>query len=246
MRLICLVLLFFSLSLAGQSRINVNIPSIAEEATLIWRTLNDIQFFEEHGYTVNLPKSNLITTLIKKSKEDQLDNNDYAQIVNLLEDSLYQESDYQLGLEKIQMQLPLIDSLVEELINTKRSWVFKKFDRYKVTLTLYGPGGSFNPEEGSLLMLTTKEGQFKQYDNPANTLIHEIVHIGIEQSIVQKYHLDHGLKERIVDTFVYLNFKEALPEYRIQNMGDVGIDRYLKSKNKLCKLEKIVAKFTDK
>jgi hypothetical protein len=246
MRLICLLFLFFSLSLAGQSRTVVTIPSIAEEATQIWRTINDIQFFEEHGYTVHLPESDLITGLIQKARESQLDNEDYAQIVILLERGVYQKSDYQKGLEKIQIQLPLVDSLVEAIINTKRNWAFKQFDQYKVTLTLYGSGGSFNPDEGTILMLTTKAGQFKQYDNPANTLIHEIVHIGLEESIVQKYQLNHGFKERIVDTFVYLHFKASLPEYRIQNMGDKALDQYLQSKKDLQNLDQIVAKFTKK
>jgi len=66
------------------------------------------------------------------------------------------------------------------------------------------------------------------YDNPANTIIHEIVHMGIEKSIIQKYNLSHGLKERIVDTIVYVLFGEFLPEYKVQNMGDTKIDKFLK------------------
>ncbi len=66
------------------------------------------------------------------------------------------------------------------------------------------------------------------------------------QSIVQKYGLPHGLKEYIVDTFVYLMFQEQLPEYRIQNMGDPKIDDYLKTPDDLSALKNtIVSEFVD-
>ena len=84
------------------------------------------------------------------------------------------------------------------------------------------------------------------YKNPANTIIHEITHIGMEYSIVRKYNISHGLKERIVDTFVYLMFKEKLPEYKIQNMGDNKIDKYLNKKEDIDSLNTTVSKFMNK
>ena len=46
-----------------------------------------------------------------------------------------------------------------------------------INLTLYGPGGSYNPQEGSIILMITKEGTFKQSLDPAETIVHEIVHI---------------------------------------------------------------------
>ena len=113
---------------------------------------------------------------------------------------------------------------------------------YEVIFTLYGSGGSYDPQTGLITLFTTKEGKFKKYQNPANTIIHEIVHIGMEHSLVQKYNLAHGLKERIVDTFVFLMFGELLPEYTIQNMGDPGIDEHLRNKEDLKALNTILEK----
>ncbi len=85
-----------------------------------------------------------------------------------------------------------------------------------------------------------------KYNNPAYTIIHEISHMGMEYSIVQKYGLSHGLKERLVDTFVFLMFKKMLPEYKIQNMGDSRIDKYLNKKNDIESLNSIVSEFVRK
>ena len=48
------------------------------------------------------------------------------------------------------------------------------------------------------------------------------------------------MKERIVDTFVSLNFQKDLPDYRIQDMGENRTDAYLKDRTDLNSLDTIV------
>lgn len=151
---------------------------------------------------------------------------------------VYKKNDYNSGLRKVQSQLDLIDSMIYELDEMQLNWDFKRFGTYKITLTLYGPGGSYNPDDGSILMYTTTEGGFKNYGNPANTIIHEIVHIGIEEALVNQYELSHPMKERIVDNIVHLCFGGRLPEYKIQDMGDARIDKYLDEKTDIKYLNK--------
>jgi hypothetical protein len=74
----------------------------------------------------------------------------------------------------------------------------------------------------------------------ASLIIHEITHIGIEQSIINTYNVSQALKERIVDTFVSLNFGELLPDYQIQNRRESRIGKYLKIKADLKDLHKTV------
>ena len=59
-----------SLSLNSQNRININIPSAKTEAEYIWRTIQDITFFEEHNYHVTLPTGKLIEQLKQKTDEN--------------------------------------------------------------------------------------------------------------------------------------------------------------------------------
>lgn len=237
---LCLVVFLSCNAQKSTPKISFSVPTINQEATAIWRTINDIDFLEKQGYNINLPKDDLIDSLIFKSKNGTFGNNDFSSIYNLLEANFFNADDYTIAIKKIQEQEALINEMIKKIQQSRHSmdWNFKMFDVYKVVCTLYGTGGSYNADEGSILIFTTPEGAFKNYDNPANTIIHEITHIGIEEAIISKYKIPHSLKERIVDTFVFLNFKEDLPDYKIQDMGDKRIDQYLKTKEDIKSLGK--------
>ncbi|WP_282042732.1 hypothetical protein [Winogradskyella flava] len=254
MKLTKLLLLTFSIisltckSQTQVSQIEIVQPTITEEVTSIWRTINDYSFFEKQGYTINLPNDSLIDSLITKSKNGTFGNEDFSAIYTLVESKIFDQEDYKQAIQKVENQMSLIHSFINE-IDSKRSkwdWNFKMFDKYKVIFTLYGTGGSYNPDDGTITLFTNKDGKFMNYENPANTIIHELTHMGMEYSIIQKYNLNHGLKERLVDTFVYLMFKEKLPEYKIQNMGDRNIDKYLNKKKDIESLNSIINKFVKK
>ncbi len=231
---------------AGTSSVNVEIPTVEQETEYVWRTIIAIPFFEQNGYDISLPEGELIESLKEKARTRSLSDQDYEQLGNFIRNEVYDRSDYQKGYEEVSSRIPLLNEFIMEIENSSLNWDFKLFESYTVTLTLYGPGGSYNPDNGTILLYTTTEGDFKQYDNPANTIIHEVVHIGIEASIVQRYQVPHGLKERIVDTFVYHNFKDRLPSYRIQNMGDPNIDPLISKKSDMENLGDIVRDFMDK
>lgn len=226
------------------SNVAVSAPSIEQEATSIWRTINDIEFLEGQGYKINLPENSLIDSLVSKSKNGQFGNDDFPEVYTLLEREVYKEENYRAALEEVNAQEQLLKKLMQQLSSATESWKwdFDLLPSYDLIFTLYGTGGSYDPDHGRVVLFTTLEGSFMRYKNPANTIIHEIVHLGIETSIVQKHKLSHSLKERIVDKIVFLLFGELLSEYRIQNMGDTEIDQYLRQKEDLIDLESIVEK----
>jgi hypothetical protein len=219
-----------------------------QEATSIWRTINDINFLEKQGYNINLPKHSLIDSLIKKSKKGTFGNEDFPVIYTLVETKVFEQNNYEQAMLKVENEIDLLNNLLNEIIDKKTDWDwnFKMFNKYKVVFTLYGTGGSYDPDGGIITLLTNKDGEFMKYKNPAYTIIHEITHMGMEYSIIGKYNLSHSLKERIVDTFVFLMFQEKLPEYKIQNMGDTTIDKYLNKKKDIESLNKIISDFMNK
>ena len=178
-----------------------------------------------------------------------MNDDDYKRLETFITDSVYDKADYLEGYTKIKNESSVINKMIIEIDQLKLNWTFKTFKTYQINITLYGPGGSYNPDKGSILIFTTPDGQFKNYNNPANTIIHEMTHIGIENSIINRFQVPHGLKERIVDTFVFLNFKEELPDYMIQDMGDYRIDEYIKTKDDLKSLsmhtEDLIKKSTE-
>lgn len=242
---VCLLLQLSCFAQVNDSPVSINIPSIHQEATSIWRTINDISFLEQQGYNIHLPKHDSIQSLMVKSKQKTFGNQDFETIYTLLESGIYHQAQYDLALDKVEAQKALINRLINQLKMAKRrwNWDFKIFDVYPIVFTLYGTGGSYDPESGTVTLFTNTEGEFMNYEQPANTIMHEIVHMGIEASIVQKYNLPHALKERIVDKITYLLFKSSLPEYRVQNMGDPKIDQYLKSPKDLANLHLAIERY---
>lgn len=237
--------LIFNLANA-QNRIIVKIPTVDQETDYIWNTLQDIKLLEGFNYQISLPEGNTMNKLKEKARQQRLDEDDYVDLSQFVRDSVYNKLNYERGFNRIIEQLALLNALVNRIERANYPWGFKTFKTYTVKLTLFGSGGSYNPADSSIVMLTTREGSFKQYENPANTLIHEIVHLGIEESIIQKFEVEHALKERIVDFFVLFNFNNVLPEYRIQDMGDKRLDPYLSKAEDLMYLDKIVAKILTK
>jgi len=238
--ILALIILLISCDANTQNYIEVNIPTARLESEYVWRTIQDIKFFENNNYTISLPEGPLIEELLVKSKNNKLSKEDYKRLEVYIKDSIYNKSDYKKGYDKISGELVLIHQMINEINDLNLRWNYKEFNNYQINLTLYGPGGSYNPDNGSILIYTTPEGRFKNYENPINIIIHEIIHIGIEKSIINKYEIPHTLKERIVDTFVFLCFRQYLPDYRMQNMGDNRIDNYLKTKEDLMDLHEFV------
>ncbi len=237
-----LFILFIVILFGADDKVVVNVPSAESEAQYIWRNVQDIQFFEKNGYQVAFPPVASLENLKAKSRTQGLSNEDYQVLESELKASVYAEEDYKAGYEKVENALPLVNKMLEKIKELELDWEFKMYDQYNVNLTLYGPGGSYNPDTGDITLFTTPQGQFKQYENPANTIIHEIVHMGIEASLINRYQVPHQMKERIVDQFVMLNFKELLPDYRLQDMRDYRADDIMKSTADLKDLDKRIEK----
>lgn len=236
----CLILVFYSsfnlsYSQQGKSSLIINIPTIEQEARSIWRTINDIIFLEEQGYKINLPSSQIIDSLISKSKRNKFSNKDFPVIYNLLESEVFKEQNYVSAYKRVKREENLLNQLIIKLKQASKSWNwhFRFFESYTVVLTVYGTGGSYDPDSGLITLFTTTSGKFMQYENPANTIIHEIVHLGIESSLIQKYSVPHVEKEKTVDSIVKILFSKYLPKYKVQKMRLTQLD------NKLTKTEDI-------
>ena len=87
--------------LRAQPQISIQVPSIQQEATSIWRTIHDIRFFEQQGYQVNLPQGALIDSLVHKAKQGAFGNQDFSSIYGLLEAGAYNATDYDAAVAKV-------------------------------------------------------------------------------------------------------------------------------------------------
>jgi hypothetical protein len=60
---------------------------------------------------------------------------------------------------------------------------------------------------------------------------------------MSKYNVSHPLKERIIDNLVMINFKQYLPDYKIQSFGDARIDAFLTKEEDIKQLSAIIEHF---
>jgi hypothetical protein len=204
--------------------VTIRLPEAQEEFGVIWHTLRLMPFFRKHGYDVVLPEHERFEELVKLSPSirDAKKNETYDIFVQ----HLYRKTDYENGLialadaeESIREAFPRFEEL-------NKQWHFKIFDHYDVVLTLYGPGGYFNPRTGKVTLKTTLDGRFKRGD-PLHTIIHEMVHIGIQENIVERFNLTHWEKERVVDLVCSIKFGDILRGYRIQAGGERNLDPFV-------------------
>ena len=78
-------------------------------------------------------------------------------------------------------------------------------------------GGSYDFNFGNITILLSN------YKDILHTIIHEIIHIGIEESWVEKNKLSHWEKEALVDGICYKYFSDILTDYEIQKKIDKRI-----------------------
>lgn len=200
-------------------KITIRAPTVDEEFGQLKNVLNRLSFYKKSGYVVELPDISLL--------QDSKILLDLDNAFSVFKTSEYDLSFFSKGLKKLNFERNTIEKLARKLIKIRNFWDFKVFSEYEILLTKYGPGGRYNPNIGRVILLTTKDGGFKR-ESP-HTILHEITHIGIEDSIVKKYTLSHSEKERLVDLLVKIIFNKEFPNYWVQKIGDGKMDSYINS-----------------
>ena len=92
-------------------------------------------------------------------------------------------------------------------------------------------------------MKTKESGKFSRV--PYHTIVHEIIHIGMEESIVKKFELTHVEKEGLVDSICANYFDDLLIDYVVQDRGDKKVFNLI-SKDNIMELSKIIEEYKKK
>ena len=214
-------------------------PQTAQEAfEYLSYVLKRVPFYREKGYSVALPKHPLFNGF--KNRPDQT--GDKSRNIEIFEKEVYSPDDFTAGLSVLKKYEDSFDEVFKKLNLLNKKWGFKTFPKYEVILTLYGPGGSYDPDVGRITLLARPDGTFKE-PNPFETVVHEIVHMGIENNIVRKYELTHWEKERLVDLICSHYLKDELPAYRMDTNGDTRIDGFINETVIVENLPKAVEEF---
>lgn len=222
--------------------ISIRIATPEKEFNNISYTLRNRTFFRENGYDVALPDHEKFQQLGELTTNGPTF--DPIELHDLFVKKVYDKGNYEKGLAKAAHMTDVFDDAIPIFNDLKRRWGFTVFDHYDVILTLYGPGGYYNPQSGEIFLMTNPSGHFKRSD-PAHTLIHEMVHIGIHDNIVKAFQLTHWEKERIVDLICSYMFDDIIKDYKLQPNGEKNLDAFI-TKNSIMNLPATIQAYVDK
>ncbi len=172
--------------------------------------LSKMPFYIKNGYTVALPEDEEIKNIA--TDPSRLQTVSPEALGSRFINDIYRLSDFSLSLAKISSEITEIKNIMPILGKMHSCWNFKIFPEYTILLTLYGPGGNYNAETGTILIRASADGKF-QFPILQN-IIHEMTHLGIEENIIKKYTLSHLEKESLVAMMCQINFGDLFVKTR--------------------------------
>ena len=201
-------------------------PQRADEAfDHLIQVLRQMPFYRENGYDVALPDH---PTFQRLAAPGATLPTDLAALRETFARSVYDPTGFDAAMNALAGIQPTLERVLKRFRSLEQAWSFRLYPRYEVVLTLYGPGGSYDPDTGRITLFTRPDGTFKGGGGP-HTIVHEMVHLGIEASIVVRYSLLHWEKERVVDQLCLQKLGDILDGYRLQSSGNAQLDPFLDS-----------------
>lgn len=210
-----------------------------EEYAYLWWVLERMPFYKKNKYSVELPQHPIFQQLADVSPN--FDPVDREELFETFVKEVYDVEFFQNGIRKLELSRVRIEKVFLIFSNLQQQWGFKILPQYKISLTQYGSGGSYDVSSGVITMRTSMGGEFRREDSAA-TPIHEMIHMGIEECIVKLFKLTHWEKERLVDKMCQILFGEILPNYVLENRGNARIDSFV-TKESLKDLPKAIEKY---
>ena len=197
-----------------------------EEFDYLIKVLHKLDFYKTNGYPIPIPDHPLFLSIV--NNPHILDTFDRDEARAAFTRDIYDCNFIENGLKTIKNHGSLIEKAMERMKN-RETWWFKMFPLYQITLTAFGPGGSYDFRRGIIIMKTKETWNFGRV--PYHTIIYEIIHIGIEECIVKKFELTHSEKEWLVDSICVHCFHDVLTDYRVQERGDADVFRLVSQDN---------------
>ncbi len=197
-------------------------------------------WFNENGYKIALPTHPKLELWYQNSQN--LPENTREEFKEIFINQIYDEHAFDLSLAKLKKSQFAVNEGLKKLSVLAKNWDFDLKERYTIVLTLYGPRGNYDPSTATVNLLTNEKGDFRK-KHVEEIILHEIVHIGIEESIVKRYQLTHWEKERLVDLICYHYLNQILPEYRMHPKGDKQIDDFTNEYTMIHDLPAAIASF---
>lgn len=191
-----------------------------------------MDFYRANGYQVSLPA------------HPDFDASASIGDLQLFRRDVYQPRAFEAALTSLAEGRETLERIIGWFDRARDTADFRVLDRYTVELTLYGPGGSYDAAGGNIVLWTTEHGQFKG-GGGLHTIAHEMMHIAVEDGLVQRFGLSHWEKERLVDLLTRRELGDLLPSYELQPQGVAELDAYV-ADTPLSELSEALQRYRDR
>ena len=140
----------------------------------------------------------------------------------VFETKLYKKDLYTDKISQIKEAISRLQPCYERFEKLNQSWGFEILPQYRIDVNIYGVGGSYY-KDNQCGRIVIGMGKIIPMDL-AYIIGHEIIHLGIEDIVINPKHLKEPLvkqeeKERIVDNLCIYTMKNILPLERVWKNG---------------------------
>jgi hypothetical protein len=194
----------------GSLKYVVSIPTAEEEANTL---LNQIS---RRNNSVRYPNTQLINDARNKvNGGGTLTSAEETALKRHFINDVYNPQDYQASYGTVNGVLATAKNQGSVFEYYKKAWGFFIPEKYTITISLYQTNGMYRPYTGEIILPITKENNHWGNTRPPalSSILHESIHIGIEEIIIQRYQVPSVMKEYIVDQFMEHHFKNICPNY---------------------------------
>jgi len=206
----------------------VHIPTAEQEADYVFYLIHNIRFFDTvyNENVLSLPDLPLINSLKAKVREgNALTENDFNEVKNLFINEIYDEDNYSKYLTEMEKNAKIADMMMPIFESYKQKWGFYIPEKYLIHFSLYGLDGMVTyPLAVTDGIMAIKIPDYGDFQFVLGLILHETTHIGIYESIIQKYNVPYWANERIVDRFVTRHFLHVASNYTMYLQSDMSLD----------------------
>ncbi len=182
---------------------------VQDEIDRVLNTIKKLPWYKEQGYSESFAK------LPKGITEGS----NLESIESVIKES-FNAQKYEEYKDHIELEWPKVSP---KLVDLKDIPSFHLNNHYTLLLTQYGSGGSYDSKQGLIISNIA----VRQKNEIMGTIIHELVHIGV-QHLIDKYNVRHWHKERLVGLLVDRFFPGLQVKQNIKEDTDIVDAVFLK------------------
>lgn len=203
----------------------INSDSETAFSYLRW-LVNSLEWYRRNNYPADIfPEGKLLEEMQQSVQKGESEDIFTQKFFKQATAEFYNEDFFQKMHALIDSKIPCIAKICADFSKLEKNWGFKVFDTYQLDLTYGGSGGSYNPCKGKVILRMPKQPDFQQMatKNWERLIVHEMLHIGIEENIVKAFNLSQNEKERVVDLMTRYFTKDPY----MQERGEKRMDAFV-------------------